>query len=428
MTTFTQYLDALTHLALGTFCPAENHPPSATIHAALDGGPSAALARSYPLPIRRALGAFFTGPDHARRMVRHWPPTTPQNYLYVDPACGSGDLLLAAARNLPVLNSLAATLHSWGDLLAGFDVEPSFVAATKARLTLLARTRVSNGWCTSPPPLSSTFPHILLADALTTPLPQSSRPLRLLMNPPFVSTPAPSRCSWASGSVSTAAVFTHRCLHQLPPHSELVALLPDVLRSGTRYSRWRRIIASNAEILDIQPLCRFSPAVDVDVFLLALRATPHPPPSSPWPTATPAAPSVLDHSFHVRVGSVVPHRHPETGPLCPYVTTRDLPIGAEITDIPSRRQFSGTLFPGPFVAVRRTSRPGERRCRATLVATQAHIAVENHLLVLTPRDGTLHSCRQAITHLNSSATDRWLDQRIRCRHLTVSAVQAIPFP
>lgn len=51
------------------------------------------------------------------------------------------------------------------------------------------------------------------------------------------------------------------------------------------------------------------------------------------------------------------------------------------------RQLAGTVFAPPFVAVRRTSGPRDR----------------------------------------SRATDAWLNRRIRCRHLTTSAVAGIPW-
>jgi hypothetical protein len=84
----------------------------------------------------------------------------------------------------------------------------------------------------------------------------------------------------------------------------------------------------------------------------------------------------------------------------------------------------------PFVVVRRTSRPstnGEARIVYNLVLGSQPVAVENHLIVLRPIDGSLSTCRAAIKVLKSSSVTKWLDNRIRCRHLTVDTVASIPF-
>ena len=422
---FTQYVETLQRLAAAGYRHGGTPPSIDAVRAALNGGPSAAFARAHSLQTRRATGAFFTGTKYANRMITRWQPTIGQHFTYLDPACGTGDLLLAVAQSLPVSDSLRATLQLWSERLSGFDINPHLVATTKARLVLLARMRTPNGWQCPLLDLSSLLQNILVADGLTASLPIPSRAIRVMMNPPYTLMRAPANCSWSTGNLSTAAAFVHRYVHSLSPGSELIALLPDVLRSGTRYSRWRDTLSSNAEILESQLLKRFSSTVDVDVFLLAVRVADNASHCVDWCQTMHHGPVIQD-LFEVRVGPVVPHRHRETGPLCPYVTTCDLPIGAEVHRVPTERRFPGTLFPGPFLAVRRTSRPGEHRCRATLVAVSQLIAVENHLLVLMPRDGSLETCRRVLKHLNSGVTDDWLDQRIRCRHLTVSAVASIP--
>lgn len=424
MTKFGKYIETLERLAVCGLGHERTQQSTDMIRTALDGGPSAALTQSDSLKDRRAVGAFFTGNEYAGRMVARWKSNAESGFTYVDPACGSGDLLLAVAQNLPVRDSLHATLDLWGERLTGFDVDPRFIAATKSRLVLFARWKTKDAWHCTLPELSSLFPRIMVADGLTE-LPESAPRTRVVMNPPFTLTKAPPTCTWSSGSVSAAAVFTYRWVDCLPPGSELVVLLPDVLRSGSRYARWRKLIGSSAQILDRQQLKQFSPSVDVDVFVLALRVGAKENETYDW-WALGSSPSVIQDLFKIKVGTVVPHRHLETGPLRRYLTARDLPVGVQVDQIHGNRRFSGTVFKGPFVTVRRTSRPGERRCRATLVAVEGSIAVENHLLVLSPRDGSLESCRKAMEQLNSRDADEWLDQRIRCRHLTVPAVGSIP--
>lgn len=55
------------------------------------------------------------------------------------------------------------------------------------------------------------------------------------------------------------------------------------------------------------------------------------------------------------------------------------------------------------------------------------VAVENHLVVLRPLDGSQAACEQLLGVLDSEATSQWLDRRIRCRHLTVGALQTVPW-
>jgi hypothetical protein len=92
------------------------------------------------------------------------------------------------------------------------------------------------------------------------------------------------------------------------------------------------------------------------------------------------------------------------------------------------RRFAGTTYQPPFVVVRRTSRRGDRhRAIGTIIAGHGPVAVENHLLILQPRDGSVRSCRRLLRVLRSPRTDEWFDQRLRCRHLTVAAMLELPW-
>jgi hypothetical protein len=53
--------------------------------------------------------------------------------------------------------------------------------------------------------------------------------------------------------------------------------------------------------------------------------------------------------------------------------------------------------------------------------------VENHLIVLRPKDGTIGACREVLGILKDERTTRWLNERIRCRHLTVAALDELPW-
>jgi hypothetical protein len=77
--------------------------------------------------------------------------------------------------------------------------------------------------------------------------------------------------------------------------------------------------------------------------------------------------------------------------------------------------------------VRRTSSPSDpHRAVATVVLGKRPVAVENHLIVLLPKNKTLRACRQAMRLLRDDSTDKRLDRTMRCRHLTVEAVASLP--
>ena len=422
---FKKYVNDLRRLAFTGIPPNELSNSPDVVHNALNGGPAVELEKTDSRHDRRSAGAFFTPNIEASRMIARFPPSN-RTFAYIDPSCGVGDLLLAAAQTLPVRHTLEDTLQLWSKLLAGFDLDDRFVSATKARLILLARSRLHDTWDTPFSTHKELFPHILVADGLHHELPPIAPSIRMLMNPPFTRIRAPDGCSWSSGSVSAAAVFIDHWTQTLPQGSQIVAILPDALRSGSRYERWRHAIEAQTRLLSLESRMRFSPTIDIDVFLLAVTVDPPEHETSyPW-WPHPTGSTTVRDLFDVRVGTVVPHRHDKTGPLRKYATTQSLPIGRDVATISSVRRFAGTVFKGPFLTVRRTSRPGGPRCAVTLVSTTDPVAVENHLVVLLPKDGTVATCRTAMQQITRRTTDRWLDSRIRCRHLTVSAVESIP--
>ena len=92
------------------------------------------------------------------------------------------------------------------------------------------------------------------------------------------------------------------------------------------------------------------------------------------------------------------------------------------------RRHEGKVYKPPFVVIRRTSRPGHPyRAAATVIAGKEAVAVENHLIVCEPKAKTLKMCKKLMTQLKTQTINKFLDERIRCRHLTVGAVAAIPF-
>ena len=63
---------------------------------------------------------------------------------------------------------------------------------------------------------------------------------------------------------------------------------------------------------------------------------------------------------------------------------------------------------------------------ATIINTHQPSYVDNHLIILKPKSGLLRDCKTALQILKDQRTDDWLNESIRCRHLTVKIVKQIP--
>ena len=140
--------------------------------------------------------------------------------------------------------------------------------------------------------------------------------------------------------------------------------------------------------------------------------------------------------FHLNVGRVVPHRDLEAPelPSYPYFDVQHTPSWQTITvgEDKEKRHFRGTTFKPPFVLIRRNSRAKDAiRAVGTIVVLKrgapVSVAVENHLMVARPISGKVEDCEALLELLRLPQTNQWLDKRIRCRHLTVGAVNDIPW-
>ena len=396
---------------------------------ALNGQPSRELRHSVCLATLRSEGTFFTGTRLANQLVGTSRSSKRRQSVYFDPTCGAGDLLLAAARRLPIKHTLNDTLAYWGESLAGMDIHAEFIRATRARIAILAISRGAKPDLRHQLNLEEILPMIRVGDALTDCSFYATAD-RVLLNPPYCMTAAPTDCTWATGMVTAAALFVEKAIKEARMGSVLSAILPDVLRSGSRYQAWRETIRDQASIDRVLVCGLFSTSADVDVFMLDLnksKTTPH----KPWPRANRAIQSstgFVGTFFDIHVGPIVPHRHRQKGPEHPYLHARNLPRWCSFAPGSERRRFEGRTFMPPFVVVRRTSRPGDpKRATATIIRGKQAMAIENHLLVFTPHDGKLKTCRALMKRLYSKMTDKWLNRRIRCRHLTVKALAELPW-
>jgi hypothetical protein len=181
----------------------------------------------------------------------------------------------------------------------------------------------------------------------------------------------------------------------------------------------------------VKPYGIFDESADVDVFLLRVkrRAKKFKTKSVLWTNAAAKTGTTIGDYFDVHVGRVVPHRDPETGKKHPYIHARHLPTWKTVRKFDEFRRHEGKVYEPPFVVIRRTSRPGHpHRAAATVIAGKTPVAVENHLIVCEPKNKkTQTMCKKLMAQLKTKTVNKFLDDRIRCRHLTVGSVTVIPF-
>jgi hypothetical protein len=404
--------------------------PQDQVEKALNGEASQTLYAKVPVDVLRRASAFFSPPALADEVVSRVAHRLANGATVLDPACGAGDLLLACARKLPVFDDIDTTLQHWGTRLYGFDIHEEFIHATKSRLLLLAITRVSLKQTSKViDNLDSLFPNIRCEDFL-----KRSATLDgitcVVMNPPFQRANAPRDAKWGTGRVTRAAMFVDKCLQLVPARATISALLPDVLRSGTNYRAWRELVKTAAVVSRVKTLGVFDERADVDVFAVSIRRRKRSVVADGmrWlPGAgTGRKRATLESICSVRVGTVVPFRDRKRGAERPYVTTASLPPWGTTTPLATRK-YAGETFLPPFIAVRRTSRPNDqKRAVATVVRGDEPIAVENHVLVLVPKAGTLKQCKHIVRVLRDQRTTDWLNTQICCRHLTTRVLKKLP--
>lgn len=396
----------------------------AVAEAALDGMPARILRSTVSTQARRVTGTFFSGRELATRLVEPYRQIIREGTVVADPACGAGDLLLAAAQHLPHTAQFGTTATKWSRQLLGFDLDPAFARVARARLLLLLQGRRAASWKDVIRP-DRFFHQIEARDSLAN-KPDLRNAGLLLLNPPFGTMPAPAGCKWGSGVVARAAVFAEASVEAMPVDSQLALILPDVLRSGTRYAKWRAAMDELMTVGSIEVVGRFDRWADVDVFIMRGQRTAKRE-NRKRRRAGQYSGITVDDLFIVSVGAVVPHRDPKTGPTRAFLHAKGLPRFTTVTAISEQRSFEGTVVTAPFVAIRRTSRPGDNGVRAiaTIISVPEPVAVENHLIVAQPRDGRIESCEALLRLLQSPYTTRTLNRQTRCRHLSIRFIKAL---
>lgn len=386
----------------------------------VDGLASEELRRLISLKARREYGVFFTAKSLARKVLKQLQPSFGESSFIYDPACGAGNLLIAASDWLE-----SKKIKPKNEIyLAGTDLHPEFSNACVLRLTMnyiLQRQDKFNTLQKIPTYYSVTTANGLIDN------PFYKQATHIFINPPFNQTDAHDKLEWAKGNVSMAALFIDKAIQYCLAGTEIIAILPDVLRSGTRYARWRKMINECCIVKKNILLGQFDKHTDVDVYaVLLVKRKDKILPNEPEQDVRSKKQTIAD-LFDICVGPVVDNRDSHEGVSRPYVVSKGLKAGAVQKDFLLSRRHEGKSFTSPFLVIKRISRMGDKnRVSATIIEAGEPVYVDNHLIVLIPKSGTMKDCRLAVKLFKHKQTERWINKHIRCRHLTLSLLGKLP--
>lgn len=370
-------------------------------------------------------GSFFTGQALATKAVNCFNVPISEHSRVIDVTCGAGNLLIECSRHLTVRESLTATLQFWGEVLWGFDIHESFVACTKARLTLEALRRGCKKDCSIASAMAL-LRNICVRDAMSVTSQDLDTITHFIINPPFSNWKLGKNHLWGNGKINAAAVIFNYYLDILPNGCQVSAILPEVIRSGARYQLLRNAIEERLQA-ECKVWGRFNQKTDIDVFNLYGQkySSNH---VIAWQKSYDKYPT-LSEKFDVFIGPLVAYRDKEEGDEYPYIHAKNCARCQEITSINEKRKFQGKVIEPPFVVIKRTSSPSDKvRASASLVITNdAKIAVENHLIVVKPKDGSISNCRTLLKLLESKHVNDYFNDTIRLRHLTVQSIKNVPY-
>ncbi|MEQ1306408.1 N-6 DNA methylase [Acinetobacter bereziniae] len=373
----------------------------------------------------RDAGSFFTGQKLATIVVKKFVKAITFDSVVLDPTCGAGNLLIECSRSLGVETTLTDTLDRWGKVLWGYDLHESFIEATKLRLILEALSRGVVKNCSIENAFKY-FENIRVRNALDVNKEDLLKVTHVIMNPPFSLWQSPKKYYWKQGKINAAGVVFDHYLRVLPRNCIVSAVLPDVLRSGSRYKLFRDFSSLNLNA-DCQIWGRFNSKTDVDVFLLFGTVVDEETNQIEWQERL-GFYEQLSSKFDVCIGPLVAYRDIEAGNKYPYFHSKNTPAWEIITEAKEFRRFQGKVISPPFILVKRTSSPSDKfRATATIINLKTMVAVENHLIVIKPKNNSLLDCKRLIKVLETEETNTFLNNRIRLRHLTVQVVKEIPF-
>lgn len=388
----------------------------------VDGLAADEVRRLVNLKTRRRHGIFFTNSELSQIVFKKLNPNFNNQSIIYDPACGAGNLIIAAS-NFILGKKIAL---DDGDHFYGTDIHSEFVEASKLRCTINQLLHLPQD-LKAPNIVNPNFSFSQLDGLENNDF--YNKATDIIVNPPFNLISTKNKLSWSKGKVSAAAFFIDKIIQYVKPGTNIYAILPDVLRSGSRYEKWRQMVHEKCMTGTAHLLGQFDEHADVDVFAIKLIKRKYRistcQEKENFKIKKPQ--KIIEDLFDVCVGPVVDNRDPKKGISLKYIVSKGLKGWTKQTDVKLKRKHQGKFFKSPFVVVKRTSRMGDsQRAIATIVNTPNPIFVDNHLIVLTPKSGKISDCKRALTNLKNSKTDEWLNKEIRCRHLTVKIVSKIP--
>lgn len=375
---------------------------------------------------RKRQGVFFTPHQLAKLAVSKIDILPKQNVF--DPACGTGNLLVEVASGFEVKETLVGCLADWNERLYGLDINPDFIKLAKKKIISLALSKgaIPSGGVDLVEAMSM-LSNIKVGDFLIEYNNYVGLIDNVVMNPPFCPIDTPSEVKWTSGKSNAAALFMAYALDVMPVGGAILGILPDVLKSGSRYEAWRHKVF-NPIRPNIDEFGSFEKDVQVDVFVLSGIKRPETT-LGEYVAAESAEERVdlLADKFTVSVGPVVPHRDPLAGIDAPFAHAKILPAWSTVTLLAERIMHPGRKIKCPFIAVRRTSSPKDKyRVVGTIVDCDEAVAVENHIISVCPKDGTMEACVSLLKLFKTSAVNDYINSRIKCRHLTVGVIKDLP--
>ncbi|MDG3817246.1 hypothetical protein L5B88_09595 [Pseudomonas aeruginosa] len=399
--------------------------PEKLVSDLMNGHATDFIYNTLSLSDRRRHGVFFSGSSWAKKILAGQDLTQWQRF--IDPSVGVGDLLLEVCSSLPLQKTATETIDQWGNILIAVDLRKSFLDIAWMRIQALAFHRHAAEKGQSNKIVFKELPEsFLVGDALEIELKLNSNDC-IIMNPPYQRIQAPENSFTGKGKRSAAALHLEYIVRQAPPGVGIFALIPDVLRSGSSYTKFRRELKKLIQVNSFEPFGAFGPQADIDVAILVAASKAQEKDHTELESEKPHS-LCVENFFSVSVGPVVPHRTPTDGKLYGYLTAKNAVVGEEIKAPSVFANYNCRVERGPFVIVRRTSSPSDRkRARSTLFSSREEVLVENHLLILKPKDKKISTCRLLLKVLEDNRTNEWLNHCIRCRHLTVGAIKRLPW-
>ena len=191
--------------------------------------------------LRNEFGIFHTDQRLAARILDHLPieEIPPDERYVVDPACGAGNLLLAAQERLENLSPgdwSPQDTHMWlRTHIYGSDIEP--IAVEIAKLSLLVSSLpLGNSW------------QIEQRDAVDEPITRCIHPTIWVTNPPWRHRRG-SRDEWATK-------FLDRAIEHLAEGGLLACILPASWLSASAHEDSRREISAKCNVFEVWRLPR----------------------------------------------------------------------------------------------------------------------------------------------------------------------------